>query len=45
MIEAKKKVHRELYERLEAKEGEKELHRLAKQREIVGREIQQVRVI
>ena len=35
----------ELYERLNSKEGEKDLHRIARQRDIAGKDIQHVRVI
>ena len=35
----------ELYERLETKEGEKDLYRLAKQRERTNRDVQQVKAI
>ena len=35
----------ELYDKLETKEGERQLYRLAKQRDRTGRDVQQVRVI
>ena len=52
MIKAKKAVamakgrtYGNLYARLETKEGEKELYRLTRQRDRVGKDVQHVRVI
>ncbi|KAK3572611.1 hypothetical protein QTP86_000858 [Hemibagrus guttatus] len=42
---AKKKVYDELYTRLDTREGEKDLYRLARQRDRDGKDVQQVRVI
>ena len=42
---AKRRVYDDLYTRLETKEGEKELYRLARQRDKAGKDIQHVRVI
>ncbi|XP_051780043.1 uncharacterized protein LOC127526921 [Erpetoichthys calabaricus] len=39
------KVYDELYERLDTKQGEKDLYRLARQRDQAGKDVQQVRVI
>ena len=41
---AKGCVYDNLYERLETKEGERELYRLARQRDRAGKDIQHVRV-
>ena len=45
VAKAKERAVRELYERLDTKEGEKDLYRLARQRDQAGKDIQQVRVI
>ncbi|KAG2468256.1 DYH2 protein, partial [Polypterus senegalus] len=45
VAKAKEKVYVELYERLDTKEGEKDLYRLARQRDGAGKDVQQVRVI
>ena len=42
---AKGRVYDNLYARLETKEGEKELYRLARQRGRAGKDVQHVRVI
>ncbi|KAK3506810.1 hypothetical protein QTP70_029082, partial [Hemibagrus guttatus] len=42
---AKQKAYDELYARLDTREGEKDLYRLARQRDIDGKDVQQVRVI
>ncbi|KAK3528499.1 hypothetical protein QTP70_000472 [Hemibagrus guttatus] len=42
---AKQKAYDELYTRLDTREGEKDLYRLARQRDRDGRDVQQVRVI
>ncbi|KAK3551371.1 hypothetical protein QTP70_016656, partial [Hemibagrus guttatus] len=42
---AKKKAYDELYTRLDTREGEKDLYRLARQRDQDGKYVQQVRVI
>ena len=42
---AKGRVYDDLYARLEKKEGEKELYRLARQRDRAGKDVQHVRVI
>ena len=42
---AKERAYDDLYARLETKEGEKELYRLAKQRDRAGKDVQHVRVI
>ncbi|KAK3530888.1 hypothetical protein QTP70_004404 [Hemibagrus guttatus] len=42
---AKQKAYAELYTRLDTREGEKNLYRLAKQRDQDGKDVQQVRVI
>ena len=42
---AKGRAYDDLYARLETKEGEKELYRLARQRDRVGKNVQHVRVI
>ncbi|KAK3520909.1 hypothetical protein QTP86_002418, partial [Hemibagrus guttatus] len=42
---AKQKAYDELYTRLDTREGEKDLYRLARQRDRDGKELQQVRVI
>ncbi|KAK3526662.1 hypothetical protein QTP70_030874 [Hemibagrus guttatus] len=42
---AKRKAYDELYTRLDTREGEKDLYRLARQRDGDGKDVQQVRVI
>ncbi|KAK3552006.1 hypothetical protein QTP70_031600, partial [Hemibagrus guttatus] len=42
---AKEKAYDELYTRLDTREGEKDLYRLARQRDQDGKDVQQVRVI
>ena len=42
---AKERAYDNLYERLETKEGEKELFRLARQRDGAGKDVQHVRII
>ncbi|KAK3566754.1 hypothetical protein QTP86_004437 [Hemibagrus guttatus] len=42
---AKQKTYDELYTRLDTREGEKDLYRLARQRDRDGKDVQQVRVI
>ena len=42
---AKGRAYDDLYARLETKEGEKELYRLARQRNRAGKDVQHVRVI
>ena len=42
---AKGRVYNDLYARSETKEGEKELYRLARQRDRAGKDVQHVRVI
>ena len=41
----KGRVYDNLYARLETKEGEKELYRLARQRERAGKDVQHMRII
>ena len=41
----KGRVYDDLYARLETKEGEKELYRLARQKDRAGKDVQHVRVI
>ena len=45
VAKAKKKAYDELYEKLDTKEGEKDLYRLARQRDRAGKDVLQVRVI
>ncbi|KAK3512780.1 hypothetical protein QTP70_025300 [Hemibagrus guttatus] len=45
MSKAKQKAYDELYTRLDTREGEKDLYRLARQRDRGGKDVQQVRVI
>ena len=45
MAKAKKKAYDELYEKLDTKEREKDLYRLARQRDRAGKDVLQVRVI
>ncbi|KAK3559648.1 hypothetical protein QTP86_013601, partial [Hemibagrus guttatus] len=42
---AKQKAYDELYTRLDTREGEKDLYRLARQRDQYGKDVQQIRVI
>ena len=42
---AKGRVYDNLYARLETKEGEKKLYRLARQRDRAGKDVQHVKVI
>ncbi|KAK3519520.1 hypothetical protein QTP70_033504 [Hemibagrus guttatus] len=42
---AKQKAYDELYTRLDTREGKKDLYRLARQRDLDGKDVQQVRVI
>ena len=42
---AKGRAYDNLYERLETKEGEKELYRLARQRDRAGKDVQHMKVI
>ena len=42
---AKGRAYDNLYARLETKEGEKELYRLARQRDRAGKDVQHVKVI
>ena len=42
---AKGRIYDDLYTRLETKEGEKELYRLARHRDRAGKDVQHVRVI
>ncbi|KAI5623886.1 hypothetical protein C0J50_16567 [Silurus asotus] len=42
---AKEKAYEELYERLDTKEGEKDLYRLARQRDRAGKDVLQVRAV
>ena len=42
---AKGRAYDDLYARLETKEGEKELYRLARQRDRAGKDVQHVRVL
>ena len=42
---AKGRAYDNLYARLETKEGEKELYRLARQRDRAGKDVQHVRII
>ena len=41
----KRRAYDNLYARLETKEGEKELYRLARQRDRAGKDVQHMRVI
>ena len=43
--QAKNDMHKELYQRLEMKEGEMELFKIAKQRDRQGKDVHQARVI
>ncbi|KAI5089887.1 hypothetical protein C0J45_20022 [Silurus meridionalis] len=45
VAKAKEKAYEELYKRLDTKEGEKELYRLARQRDQAGKDVLQVRAI
>ncbi|KAK3558000.1 hypothetical protein QTP86_005613 [Hemibagrus guttatus] len=45
LSKAKQKAYDELYTRLDTREGEKDLYRLARQRDRDGKDVQQVRVI
>ena len=45
VVMAKGRAYNDLYARLETKEGEKELYRLARQRDRAGKDVQYVRVI
>ena len=45
VTKAKHKAYEELYYRLDTKEGEKDLYRLAKQKNQAGKDAQQVRLI
>ena len=45
MAKARNKAYEELYEKLETKEGENELFKIAKQRNRQSKDVQQVRVI
>ncbi|KAK3534290.1 hypothetical protein QTP86_011684 [Hemibagrus guttatus] len=45
VAKAKQKAYDELYTRLDTREGEKDLYRLARQRDRDGKDVQQVRVI
>ncbi|KAK3550617.1 hypothetical protein QTP70_000690 [Hemibagrus guttatus] len=45
LSKAKQKAYEELYTRLDTREGEKDLYRLARQRDRDGKDVQQVRVI
>ncbi|KAK3555107.1 hypothetical protein QTP86_010069 [Hemibagrus guttatus] len=45
MSKAKQKAYDKLYTRLDTREGEKDLYRLARQRDRDGKDVQQVRVI
>ena len=42
---AKRRVYEDLYARLETKEGEKKLYRLARQRDRAGKDVHHMRVI
>ncbi|KAK3533676.1 hypothetical protein QTP70_024005 [Hemibagrus guttatus] len=45
VAKAKQKAYDELYTRLDTREGEKDLYRLARQRDRDGKDVQQVRII
>ncbi|KAI5086429.1 hypothetical protein C0J45_2298, partial [Silurus meridionalis] len=45
VAKAKEKAYEELYKRLDTKEGEKELYRLARQRDRAGKDVLQVRAV
>ena len=45
VTKAQEKAYGELYEKLDTKEGEKDLYRLARQRDRAGKDVLQVRVI
>ncbi|KAI5624691.1 hypothetical protein C0J50_15497 [Silurus asotus] len=45
VAKAKEKAYKDLYERLNTKEGEKDLYRLARQRDRAGKNVMQVRAI
>lgn len=45
VAKAMRQVYDKLYERLESKEGEKDLYHVAKQRAGAGKDVQQVRLI
>ena len=45
MRNAKQKAYEELYDRLDTKEGEKDLYRLARQRNQAGKDVQRVKLI
>lgn len=44
VAKAKENIYGELYERLDTKEGEKDLNQLARQRGRAGKDVQQVRM-
>lgn len=45
VAKAKEKAYDKLYEKLNTEEGEKDLYRLARQRDRAGKDVPQVRVI
>ena len=45
VAKAKEKAYGELYEKLDTKEGEKDLYQFARQRDRAGKDVLQVRVI
>ncbi|KAI5089892.1 hypothetical protein C0J45_20027 [Silurus meridionalis] len=45
VVKAKEKAYEELYEKLDTKEGEKDLYRLARQRDRAGKDVLQVKAI
>ncbi|KAI5615215.1 hypothetical protein C0J50_10889, partial [Silurus asotus] len=45
VVKAKEKAYEELYERLDTKKGEKDLYRLARQRDRAGKDVLQVRAV
>ena len=45
VVMARGRVYEDLYARLEAKDGEQELYRLARQRNKAGKDVQHMRVI
>ena len=45
VVKAKNDTYEELYQRLETKEGEMELFKIAKQRDRQGKDVHQARVI
>ena len=45
VVKAKMEAYNDLYQKLNTREGEKELYRLARQRDKAGKDVQQIRVV